>query len=692
MPVRLRELLDALLSHASGDYSRSEVLRQICTSLLRFSGSDMVSIRIDEDGRATRSSAVLMEDGSDRVHTHVFHGPSQGSGSRDAGADPVPEPILQAIMSGSIAAPIEYCTRGGSFWIGDAARPILLRELRDRDPAGRTVVIGGDFPSLALVPIRVVDRSRGVLCLASRRRDFFTGDDVQVYEAVAQTLGVALAHQGAQWALRERVKELTCLYEIAKLAQRPGMSLETLLGRIVSLLPPAWQYPELTSARIVLDGHHFATDGLKDGPYRQSAAIVANDRPRGIVEVFYTEEMPEIDEGPFLKEERHLINAVAETIGGLVAHHEAQWALRERVKELTCLYGIAKVAGRPGIRPDDFLTEIVGLLPPGWQYPEITQSRITLDGRSFATARFRDSSWRQSADIRVNDLSRGVVEVVYTERMPDIDEGPFLKEERSLINEIARQVAVTVEHWETEAEASRLQEQLRHADRLATIGQLSAGVAHELNEPLGAVLGFAELVKQSPELSARVAGDVDRIIKAALHAREIIRKLMIFTRQMPTRKTTCDLNHIVGEGLYFLESRCAKEGIALVRRLEEGLPPVMADPSQLQQVLVNLIVNAIQAMPGGGTLTITTRSGSGNVYLNVEDTGIGMGPDVQSRLFVPFFTTKEVGQGTGLGLPVVHGIVTAHGGTVHVKSEPGKGSSFEISLPIEDSQRADEGR
>jgi signal transduction histidine kinase len=139
------------------------------------------------------------------------------------------------------------------------------------------------------------------------------------------------------------------------------------------------------------------------------------------------------------------------------------------------------------------------------------------------------------------------------------------------------------------------------------------------------------------------------------------------------------------EGMYFLESRCTKEGIKLVRRLQEDLPDVMADPSQLHQVLVNLVVNAIQAMPRGGTLTLATRADTGRACLMVEDTGVGMSAEVMEQLFMPFFTTKEVGEGTGLGLAVVHGIVTAHKGVVKVNSEVGRGSTFEVCLPTDDS-------
>ena len=139
---------------------------------------------------------------------------------------------------------------------------------------------------------------------------------------------------------------------------------------------------------------------------------------------------------------------------------------------------------------------------------------------------------------------------------------------------------------------------------------------------------------------------------------------MLFARQTPPTKTRVNLNTVITEGLYLVEARCAKEGVELVRRLEPDLPDIIADPSQLHQVLVNLVVNAVQAMPGGGTLTIRTGRSDGHVALVVEDTGCGMTEEVRRQIFIPFFTTKDVSEGTGLGLSVVHGIVSAHGGTI----------------------------
>jgi len=268
------------------------------------------------------------------------------------------------------------------------------------------------------------------------------------------------------------------------------------------------------------------------------------------------------------------------------------------------------------------------------------------------------------------------------EEKPELDEGPFLREERSLIDTVAREVAIIIERREAEAEKEMLQSQLMHADRLATIGELAAGVAHELNEPLNTILGFAQLAKKCQGLPQQAEEDMEKTIIASLHAREVVKKLMLFARRMPPKKTQVNLNQLVEEGLYFLESRCVKEGIELKRLLLPDLPEITADPGQLTQVLVNLVVNAIQAMPQGGKLTVQTLAGKGYVSLIVEDTGVGMSAEVMKNLFVPFFTTKELDQGTGLGLPVVHGIVTSHGGCIKVDSQPGSGSRFEVKLPL----------
>jgi len=384
----------------------------------------------------------------------------------------------------------------------------------------------------------------------------------------------------------------------------------------------------------------------------------------------------------FEEEEVESYEDLAQALGLALVSQTAHTALRERVKELTCLYNLAQLAERPGVTLKEILQGVVEMLPPSWQYPEITAARIVLDCASYPTPQFQEGPQKQSADVVVNGELRGRIDVVYVEERPELDEGPFLKEERSLINAVARHVGLVIERRQAAEEKTRLQDQLRHADRLATIGQISAGVAHELNEPLGNILAFAQLAQKQPGLPKQAAQDLEKIVTTSLHAREIIKKLMLFARQMPPQKIRVNLNAVVEEGLYFLESRCSKNGVALERSLLPQLPEIIADPSQLNQVLVNLVVNAIQAMAEGGTLKIATRASKGHVVLSVEDNGVGMSEEVLKRIFTPFFTTKDIHEGTGLGLPVVHGIVNSHGGTITVESTLGEGTRFAIKLPV----------
>jgi len=358
-------------------------------------------------------------------------------------------------------------------------------------------------------------------------------------------------------------------------------------------------------------------------------------------------------------------------------------ALHERVKELDCLYRINQIFETYIGSPHEVFQRIVELIPPAWQYPEIATARIVLDGRQYETPGFREGHQRQTSDVILNGKSRGFIEVVYLREKLLHDDVLFLKEEQSLLDAIANQIAFIVERQQAKEERDQLQKQIIHADRLATIGQLAAGIAHELNEPLNSILGFAQLIQKNHRLPKETMHDIQRIVTASLHARDIIKKLLLFARQTPAFKGHVNLNNIVSEALAFFEHRFENDRIELVCSFCPRMPDMLGDAGQLTQVLVNLVVNAIQAMPEGGKLIVLTDVQDQNVVCVVEDTGVGMTEEVLDRLFVPFFTTKDVTQGTGLGLPVVHGIVTSHGGTIEVKSKHGEGTKFTVRLPIE---------
>ncbi|MDR3673401.1 MAG: GAF domain-containing protein [Holophaga sp.] len=319
--LRFRDLLHRLFSMANQGFKRPEFLQMASGSILEFLGCDLLEVRLEEAGRACRCRATV-EGGASRF---ICDAPTQRPEAPVPGPQGAPpmDSILDSMLRGQFLAAAPFFTRGGSFWTGDATRPILLREDRQYAQAqARSLVLGGDYLSLAVVPVPVDDRIRAILQLGFRKAESFTRDDLPFFEAVGETLGVAVAFQASQWALRERVKELDCLYSIAQVSQRPDLALDEQLKEIVSLLPPAWQYPELTSGRITLDGRAYATPTFRETPWTQEAPLRVGDRERGRVQVAYNREMPVFDEGPFLQEERSLIQEVARQVAITVGRWE----------------------------------------------------------------------------------------------------------------------------------------------------------------------------------------------------------------------------------------------------------------------------------------------------------------------------------------------------------------------------------
>ncbi|MFB3779012.1 MAG: ATP-binding protein [Bryobacteraceae bacterium] len=226
-------------------------------------------------------------------------------------------------------------------------------------------------------------------------------------------------------------------------------------------------------------------------------------------------------------------------------------------------------------------------------------------------------------------------------------------------------------------------EKLMRSDRLAMIGQLAAGVAHEINNPLGSILLFSRLIIQQVPAEGRVRENLDRIEKETKRCHSIVRSLLDFARERKPLIESLDVNQVLDTTLKLFEGQFLFQNIQVVRDYGAGLAAVEADQSQLQQVFMNIILNAVDAMNGKGRLVLATREGesAGFVDIHISDTGCGIPPENLERIFDPFFTTKGVGHGTGLGLSVSYGIIQAHGGDISVTSTPGSGTTFTISLP-----------
>lgn len=260
--------------------------------------------------------------------------------------------------------------------------------------------------------------------------------------------------------------------------------------------------------------------------------------------------------------------------------------------------------------------------------------------------------------------------------------------------------AKKIVEYEREKEISEMEKniarsQLEHASKLATVGELAAGIAHEINNPLAIIASEAGLIKDllNPEFKQNVSFDdliphLDNIQKSAFRARDITRKLMTFVRKDDLKLDYHDVNQIITELLEgFFEHELYVSNITLEKKLTPNLPKVFVDANSLKQVILNLLNNARDAITPPGKITISTWQSDEKIYISVKDTGCGISKEQMEKIFLPFYTTKPVGKGTGLGLSVSYNIVKSFGGTIEVESLVGKGSTFTIILPIKDNTK-----
>jgi len=225
---------------------------------------------------------------------------------------------------------------------------------------------------------------------------------------------------------------------------------------------------------------------------------------------------------------------------------------------------------------------------------------------------------------------------------------------------------------------------IMESERLAIIGQLAADVAHEINNPLQGIITYSHLLLERMPGEDSTKESIKKIVTQANRCTEIIRGLLDFSRQRKPHKKSSDVNLILQECVSLVENQALFHNIQIIKDFKENLPPVVIDPSQIQQVFMNMIINAAEAMDGNGQLTLATRLEPTEEFIEVEftDTGHGISEENLERIFDPFFTTKEMGHGTGLGLAISYGIIKEHEGTISVQSEVGKGTTFVVRLPM----------
>ncbi|MGV7223930.1 MAG: ATP-binding protein, partial [Nitrospinales bacterium] len=615
--------------------------------------------------------------------------------------------------------------------------------------------------------------------------------------------------QNSMSELEERVKELNCLFEISRLVEKRKLTLEEILRGILDLIPSAWGYPNITGARIMLNAKGLKTLNYKETKWQLVSDIIVHAVPSGQLMVCYLEEKPDRDEGPFQKEERALLDAIAERVGRIVERRWAQEEVHkneEKFRELmenmhsgvTVYEAVAggedfevkdfnrsgekldkidreKVIGRrvtdvfPGVK-NSGLFEVIQRVgktgapehfsggvyqnhrtPPSWRenyvyklssdeivvvYQDVTKVKLAQKSLEESEKRFRDLVENSLTGISIvqdnqvvyqnNEQERLLgpmprsylladFEIIHSEDVPTvkrlsqkIDKGEIQALEtefrffpqglskkkaremrwvfcRALLTEYRGKEAILVNMIDM-TKAKELEHLLVIQDKMASLGRVAAGIAHEIRNPLSGINIYLNTLKKlhnkngSDEKVKQIFGK----IQSASHKIEsVIRRVMDFAKPGEPRLALIDLNQPLQEAINLSAVTMRKTGVSLESELSEDLPPCQADSNQIEEMALNILNNAAEAMKtmgAGKRIVVASALEDQGILLTFSDSGPGIAPEVIDQIFDPYFTTKS--DGTGIGLCLTHRIVTDHGGTLAVGDSDLGGAEFRVEIPI----------
>lgn len=599
---------------------------------------------------------------------------------------------------------------------------ILIQDLR-RDP--RAAVFGGDFErerlhSSAAVPLQSKGDVVGMLAVISRKPHMFTPQDVELLTSIASQIGMAVENARLHDETSRRLEHLTATEEIMgelsstldfdkviQLVLDKAMEATNASAGSIDLVsddrshliwlahrgyPPqaAAQYPEFDSlqrgiiGRVARSGHLALVDDVSEDPdyidvvpgtrSQLTVPIVIENSVAGVIVL----ESPQ--RGGFTQEHADFVQHLAEHAAVAMGNARLYQRLRESEERYRAYvenvpdaiweadakarytYWSPQVKSLTGYSPE----ELLGHTPYDFLvHPDDVEDlknrvrQMTEKGRHEYV--IRHHAVRKDGSVFHIEVS---IRPMWDEHGRPISYGG-----------VARDVS----------EQMQLQEQLVQSAKLSAIGQMISGVAHELNNPLTTVMGYTQLL-QAGDLDESVKADLQKIYDDALRAQRIVQDLLTFARQKEPQRSPTDVNEAIERTLALRSYELTVYNIEIVTELEENLPWTMADGYQLQQVFLNIVNNAYQAMSQQGSAgVLTVRSeciGEDIIRVTFTDTGPGIPPQVLERIFDPFFTTKDVGMGTGLGLSVSHGIIQEHGGRIWAESAPAGGAVFVIELPV----------
>lgn len=353
--------------------------------------------------------------------------------------------------------------------------------------------------------------------------------------------------------------------------------------------------------------------------------------------------------------------------------------LRERIKELTCLYEISKIISQSNSIEKEVLKKVISSTKKAWCFNKDAIVEINILDFNLSTSKIPTETISQVSVITIPNSLTGFMKVHYPSAKYTFAD--FLEDEQKLLDTLAYEIGNYIEKFQNQEKKALLRQTLERMDRLSILGEMTAGIAHELNTPLANILGFAELIKEN-NTDPEITSDISIVINSVMHSREIVKKLMFFSCEMPQHLESTKLKPLVTFALSFLKQNFQKKEIKNEVFFKNENIAAKIDSVQITQVLFNLLLNAIYASPNKGIIKLNIDNDDQNICITIEDQGTGVPHTIKQKIFEPFFTTKPCKEGLGLGLSVVYGIIQNHNGEITIKDNFPKGAIFTIRLPL----------
>ena len=481
--------------------------------------------------------------------------------------------------------------------------------------------------------------------------------------------------------LRNRVNELHCLFNLSRLIEEKGPSMADVFRETVELIPSAFQHPDSTCAQIVFQDRVFRTLNFTDTPRQLQAEIVVRGAHEGTLTAGCTEKIPETRESPFLKEEAALIAAIAQRLGKFITRRNAEQDLgasEKRFRDLVenSLTGISIVQNHQVVYQNKEQERLLGPLPRQYLMGDADTIHPEDVARVKRFAEQLDSGKIRAMDIDFRCFPGGV---------QHSDADLRWLQCRASVTVYRGKNAILINIMDI-TRAKQMEQMLRIQDKMASLGRVAAGIAHEIRNPLSGINIYVNTLEKlyrkggDPEKAAEI---FKQIQSASGKIESVIRRVIDFSKPTEPKFAMIDINRPVEDAINLTAVTLRKRGIRLVRSLAADLPDSLADPQMIEEVILNLINNAADAMrqvEGMKQISVATSVKNDHIFITVLDSGPGIGSKARDSIFDPFYTTKP--DSTGIGLSICHRIIRDHDGMIDVRTGKWTGAEFVIQIPV----------